>query len=71
MIVKDGVVKLNDNNCRNINNYMCQGLSTIEAFYLETRKNKYNPSKIIGYEYRNDKWYWLFQLFQTELSKED
>lgn len=67
MIVKNNIVKFNDNNCKNINNYMCQGLSTIQSFDFEIRKNRHNPNKIIGYEYRYDKWHWLFKLLEIEL----
>lgn len=69
MIVRNNIAKLNDNNCRNINYYMDQGLSAIESFDLELKKNRHNPNKIIGYEQRNDKWFWLFKLLEMELNE--
>lgn len=67
MVVRHYIAKLNDNNCRNINTYLEQGMSALEAFDLEAKKNRNNPKKIKGYEIRTDKWNWLFVLLNMEL----
>ena len=69
MVVKNSVVKLNKNDCKSINNYMLQGWSARESFEKEVIRNGYDPDTIIGYEYRNDKWYWLFKLLEKELNE--
>ena len=66
MVVRKNIAKLNDNNCKNICSYLSQGLSITDAFCAETRRNRHNPDKIKAYEYRNDKWYWLFKLLDSE-----
>ena len=69
MLVTKNIAKLNDNNCRNIVEYLSQGLTAIESFKLETKKCRHNPNKIIAYKYRNDKWYWIFKLLEMELNE--
>lgn len=69
MVVRHCVAILNDNNCRNINSYLEQGMSALESFNLEAKNNGINPNKIIGYEIRTDKWNWLFCLLDIELKE--
>jgi len=69
LVVIHYIAKLNDNNCKNISEYMGQGLSAMESFDLEAIKNRHNPKKIKGYEYRTDKWFWIFKLLELELNE--
>ncbi|NFO58596.1 hypothetical protein FDB39_17435 [Clostridium botulinum] len=69
MVVRNNIAKLNDNNCRNIVEYMNSGLSALESFNLEFKKNRHNPYKIKGLEIRNDKWFWIFKVYEMELNE--
>ena len=69
MVVNNKVAKLNDNNCINIISYMDQGLSSIESFNKELRKNRHNPKLINGFERRKDKYSWIFSLLELDLNE--
>jgi len=66
MVVNNHMAKLNDNNCRNVATYIGQGLSVTDAFCMEVKRTRNNPKHIYAYEYRNDKWFWLFKFLDSE-----
>lgn len=67
MVVRNGIVKLNDNNCKNIIKSMNSGIDVIDSFKIEFKRNRNNFDKITGIEIRNDKYYWIFSLLNIEL----
>ena len=69
LIVKNYIAKLNDNNCINIISYMNQGLSTIESFTKELKRNRHNPLLIKGFERRTDKYFWIFSMLELEMNE--
>lgn len=69
MIVIKNMIKLNDNNCKNIEDYMNLGLTVTESFNLEVKKNRHNINKIKGVYYRTDKWFWITKLLEMELKE--
>ena len=69
LVVRNHIAKLNDNNCKNISEYIGQGLSATEAFNLELKKNRHKPSKIKGCYYMKNKWNWIVSLLEMEMKE--
>lgn len=69
-MVRNYIAKLNDNDCKQVIDYMNLGLNATESFFKLLKKNRHNPNKIIGYEYRNDKYFWIFKILEMELNSE-
>lgn len=69
MIVKNYIAKFNDNDCKNIINNIETGLSTYEAIKLIMKKNRHNPNRIKGIEYKDDKYFWIFKMLEMEMNE--
>lgn len=65
--MRNYIAQFNDKNCSHVNDYMKQGLSIVEAFELELKKNRHNPVLIQGVKTTHKKWLWMFTLLKTEL----
>lgn len=68
MIVVNGYVKLNKNDCRKVKEYYEQGLNFSEAFKKLVRENKYDFRKIVGLIARTDKWDWITRLIAIDMT---
>lgn len=68
-MVRNYIAKLNDNDCRQVIEYMNLGLNATESFFKLLKKNRHNPFKIQSIENRNDKYYWIFKLLEIEMKE--
>jgi len=71
LVVRNYIAKLNSNNCLNIIYYIEQGLTVIDSFNKELKKNRHNPKLIKGFERRTDKYFWIFSMLEIEMSKQN
>ena len=69
MVVRNNIAKLNEDNCKNIIDYIEQGLTTIQAFKLEFKKTRNNFEKIKSIQYKNDKYFWIFKILEMEMKE--